>query len=96
MKTEIEITKLRNNIGTVHFCMNCGREIEHAFQVGTKVYGSECVKKLFVNTEKEVKNQLFFAKAWNGVSEASKKRSMEILKMTEDQLFKQYIKTGQI
>ncbi len=96
MKNSTEITKLRNNIGTIHFCMNCGREIKHAFQVGTKVYGSECVTKLFINTEKEVKNQIFFAKAWEKVSDLSKKRGMEIHKMTEDQLFNQYVTTGQI
>lgn len=96
MKTSTEITKLRNNTGTVHVCMNCGREIKHAFQVGTKIYGSECVTKLFINTEKEVKNQLFLAKAWNSVSDFSKKRGMEVYKMTEDQLFTKYIKTGQI
>lgn len=96
MKNTTEITKLRNNTGKVHYCMNCGREIVHAFQVGTKVYGSDCVTNLFINTEKEVKNQMFFAKAWNNISEATKVRSMAIYKMTEDQLFSQYVKTGQI
>jgi hypothetical protein len=75
--------------------MNCGREIEHAFQVGTKVYGSECVINLFGN-EKEVKNQIFLAKAWNKISSQTKERGMKVYKMTEDQLFNQYIKTGQI
>lgn len=83
-------------MGTAHTCANCGREIEHAFQVGTKVYGSECVVKLFVVSEKEVKNQMFFSKAWNNISEGTKKRSMEVCKMTENQLFDQYVKTGRI
>jgi len=90
------ITKLRNNIGVVHVCMNCGREIKHAFQVGTKVYGSECVSKLFINLEKHVSGQMFFDKAWNRISESTKNRAMEVYKITENELYTQYITTGRI
>lgn len=95
MKNATEIVKLRNEKGIICNCANCGREITNLFQVDTKIYGSECVITLF-GGEKEVKDQMFFAKSWNKVSDLTKKRSMEIVKMTEDQLYTQYVTTGRI
>lgn len=67
-------------------------------------FGSTCAYKAnkfdtaaaAAKAEKEVKSALFFAKAWLGVPEFNKKRSMEIMNLTEDQLFQQYVTTGQI
>jgi len=94
MKTQI--TKLRNTEGKICTCANCGREITNLFQVGTKIYGSECVISLFgAFGENQVKSQNLLAKKYNGISEATKSRSMNILNITEDQYFTRFITTGQ-
>jgi hypothetical protein len=96
MTQKIEITKLRNVAGYEYTCACCGREIKNVFQVGSKTYGSECVINLFgAYGEKKVKDQMFLAKKFNGISEATKKDTMEILKINEDQYFTRFITTGQ-
>lgn len=96
MTQAIEITKLRNVAGYEYTCACCGREIKNVFQVGSKTYGSECVINLFgAFGEKKVKDQTALAKKYNGISEATKQRSMAILNITEDQYFTRFITTGQ-
>jgi hypothetical protein len=96
MKNNIEITKLRNVAGFEYTCACCGREIQNVFQVGTKVYGSACVINLFGGYgEKKVKDQTFFAKKYNGISEGQKTRSMAVLNITEEQYYTRFITTGE-
>lgn len=96
MTASIEITKLRNVAGYEYTCACCGREIKNVFQVGTLVYGAACVIAMFgAKAEKKVKDQTFFAKKYNGISESQKQRTMSILNITEEQYYTRFVTTGE-
>jgi len=96
MTNTTEIIKLRNVAGYEYTCACCGREIKNVFQVGTMVYGAACVINLFgTAAEKKVKDQTFFAKKYNGISESQKNRTMSILGINEEQYYTRYVTTGE-
>jgi hypothetical protein len=105
---KIKVIGISMNVTT---CECCGKEdlsktvkIQDLESGIVMHFGTTCAAKAnkydnavaAAKAEKEIKSAIFFAKAWAGISAATKARSMEGYKMTEDQLFQQYVTTGQI
>lgn len=57
------------------FCDNCGTEILNIFEIGDKIYGSECIKKM--TGVKPDKNRMIMIENWKA-HEAEKARSQKL------------------
>lgn len=93
MTTSTQITKLINAAGYVYNCSCCGKEIKNVFQVGTKVYGSECVINLFgAYGENKVKEINSLVKAYNKSLQSTKDTYKALHGYNDEQMLSHFLR----